>query len=103
MTFEHTPKPKSSPWGRVDLATEIADGIWFVSTTSHGGFLVSDERLAAMPKELRKLGSSDSPFHGTRGAFEEDVEAPAVVVAFPLEFTSGEVARAQGGVDWLRN
>jgi len=36
--------PKSSPWGTVQHSRRFADGIWFVSTSSHGGYWLSEQR-----------------------------------------------------------
>jgi len=36
--------PKSSPWGTVQHSHRFAEGIWFVSTASHGGYWLSEQR-----------------------------------------------------------
>ncbi len=41
-TKQATP-PTSTPWGRSDRVTRIADGVYFVSTPSHGGAWIAPE------------------------------------------------------------
>lgn len=59
----------SSPWGEIQQADQLAEGVVEVHTASHGGIWLSPERLAQMPEGQV---SSD-------GWYEEDSEA-----AFPL-------------------
>lgn len=76
-----------TPWGdgRGDV---IAPGITLFSTDSHGGFHVSDMRLAEMPDVIRTI----DPFAG-RGWYEEDCDWALVAMAFPEHF-SGEHCQA---------
>lgn len=89
--FANMPKPKHSPWGYIQDATQIAPGIWSVSTSGHGGFMISDERLAAMPEMLRDVAH----VCGSPKSFEEDCEWSLVVLAFPDEFKGAEVVQAR--------
>lgn len=86
--FAHTPRPTYSAWGHVDQADEVAAGIWLVSTPSHGGFLISQQRRDAMPRHLREFQP-----HAGDLAYEEDCDWCVVVLAFPGVFT-GLVERA---------
>ena len=85
-----------SPWGTSEKVTEIAKGIKFVSTPSHGGFHVSAERMTRMPdnlKDKRRFG-----IHAERdgdGWFEEDFEVYLVVLAFPEECSDTQVCNAE--------
>lgn len=80
--FERTPRPTYSPWGSPQDTKEIAPGIWSVSTSSHGGFILSRERVDAMPRELREQN-----FLGPNSiGYEEDESWHLVVLAFPDEF-----------------
>ena len=65
MTTMHT------PWGPPQDIEELAEGVWRVSTASHGGLKLSDERWAELPAEVR-----DSMFTATFA--EEDCEDPIV-------------------------
>ena len=69
-----------TPWGTAQSVDKIAEGLFFISTPSHGGYWVSQERLGRMPLVLL----TPSRFY-TVGSqwFEEDVEAARVVLAFP--------------------
>ena len=58
-----------TPWGAASHVNDVAEGVVFVSTPSHGGFKVSRERNAAIPSALRNPS----------GWYEEDVEANIVV------------------------
>lgn len=71
----------SSPWGPVQVETITTEGVIFVSTASHGGFWVSDERLLEMPSAIREF-----PNHAGKNWFEEDCDAVLVYLAFPHLF-----------------
>lgn len=68
-----------SPWGPIDNADVLADGIVSVHTPSHGGIWLSNARLAQMPSDQRS----------TDAWYEEDCEA-----AFPLRRFRNEVLHA---------
>lgn len=70
--------PINTPWGKADSRREILPGIVYCSTSSHGGYWLSAERLAAMPTALRH--PDNSPW------FEEDCDWALVVVSFGPEF-----------------
>ncbi len=70
----------SSPWGRIDGATVLADGIVQVSTASHGGIHLSSEHNAAMPVAFRRGD----------GWYEEDCEWALVALIYPQAFSEDE-------------
>ena len=70
-----------SPWGPIQGAERLAEGITSVWTASHGGIHLSCERLAAMPITLRRVVRDP----GSRW-FEEDCEWCAVALSFPEAF-----------------
>ena len=74
--FQPSPRPETTPWDAPDRADQVLPGIWRVSTPSHGGYVLSDERQAAMPEALRR----DDPY------YEEDVDYALVLYAFGSEF-----------------
>ena len=76
--FTSTPAPVHTLWDTPDTAIQRLPGIWFVTTPSHGGFVLSDERQAAMPDALRL----DSIY------YEEDVNWSLVIVGFETEFAA---------------
>lgn len=67
-----------SPWGAPDNVEVIAPGVTRIDTPSHGGYHLSSDRLAALPKALRSLPT----FAGT-GWYEEDCDWIIPVLAFP--------------------
>lgn len=80
-----------SPWGVVEQCRRIADGIFEVSTASHGGFVVSPTRLKQMPEKYRKLA-----FRPSMGPyFEEDCAWCAVVLTWPSIFNAADVQAAE--------
>ena len=83
-TKEGEPEPHTggpSPWGRIQTADRVADGIVIITTASHGGVWLSRERFEAMPKHLR---SSD-------GWYEEDCEAVFALNEFRQELDAAIV------------
>jgi hypothetical protein len=89
------------PWGSVQDVYVIADGIEFISTASHGGFRLSDERVAQLPSCMRENGS---PYHDGGAKFwEEDCEAAFVVLAFPAFFESRQLENAKNTAIAMRN
>jgi hypothetical protein len=89
-----TSHPVTTPWGIPDTSEEIAPGIVFYSTPSHGGFWLSPERVAAMPKPLRDF----VPFGGLQAGpgrwFEEDCDWSVVALAFPQFFKPDDIDAA---------
>ena len=65
----------NSPWGPIEESEVIAPGIISVTTSSHGGLMLSEERQKAMPDHLRL----------DRAGYEEDGEYNLVALAFPDE------------------
>ena len=60
-----------TPWGWMKDIEELADGVWRVTTPSHGGLKLSRERWDSLPSALR-----DAMFTSTFA--EEDCEEPIV-------------------------
>ena len=60
-----------TPWGWTSDIDELAEGVWRVSTPSHGGLKLSRERWDELPADLR-----DGMF--TQTFAEEDCEEPIV-------------------------
>ena len=73
---------KNSPWGQVQKQTHYADGIDFVSTASHGGFILSPERV----EQVKAKFPGFTPWGGADGAYEEDCDAVIVISTFPEFF-----------------
>ncbi len=77
--------PKHSPWGAVDHGIRFAEGVFFVSTPSHGGFKLEAKHNVLIPASFRR----------ERGWYEEDCDAAIVVCFMPLLFKPGEVLSAR--------
>jgi len=87
-----------SPWGAIDRVTEIAPGIVFVSTSSHGGFHLDDERNAQVPLRWRETSWNRQ---GMAGWYEEDCDWCLVALTFPNVFESDERQKARAMIVWL--
>jgi hypothetical protein len=85
-----------TPWGLSDTRTQYADGIAFYSTPSHGGFQLSDERLA----QLRAVHGDVHTYCGQPHWFEEDCDWAYVATAFPDLFTDDELTTAKATLAW---
>jgi hypothetical protein len=86
MTNDH---PKHSPWGTPHDWQCLADGIWFVSTASHGGIWLSPDRRKAMPPEIRSI-----PTFAGGPWYEEDCDWALVALAFPEAFSAESLSGA---------
>ena len=82
--------PKHSPWGTVDYGKRFAEGVFFVSSPSHGGFKLSAALNLLIPAAFRRDG----------GWYEEDCDAAIPMFFMPTLFKPDEVARAR---ESLRN
>ena len=67
---------KDSPWGTITLATRKDQGIWFISTDSHGGFWLSPERREELPEEMKGTSFLNKS-HGDEWG-EEDCDAQRI-------------------------
>lgn len=76
----------STPWGAPQTSREIAPGICFYSTASHGGYHLSPDRFATFRHCFPdyKLWAGD-PW------FEEDCDAALVTISFADEFPDQSV------------
>ena len=72
---------KNSPWGEVDQESKIQEGVYFVSTPSHGGFMV--HKSVKLSEAARLRGQVFGEFL----AFEEDCDA--AIVAWELQIFNG--------------
>lgn len=67
-----------TPWGTPDQIEELAEGIWQVSTPSHGGIVLSEDRAEMLPEGL-------DPFTRDYRYWEEDCDWPVPLLAFYKE------------------
>lgn len=87
---------RATPWGIADHVEQVAEGITFYSTPSHGGYHLSPERVADVPQRYRDYAAKWSKGHGDQW-YEEDCAALAVVLTFPEHFP-----RAHSSLEQLR-
>lgn len=83
-----------SPWGKVQDSKVLADGITWVSTAGHGGFLLSPARQL----EVAAVFPGHVPYAG-RGAFEEDQDWAIIALVFPDLFKPMDIFNAVRTVD----
>jgi hypothetical protein len=77
--------PKNTPWGKPQSCILLAEGIWCISTASHGGLKLDRERNARVPAAARQPS----------GWYEEDCLWSIVTLVFPEHFTAGDRVRAE--------
>lgn len=87
------PMISSTPWGLPHVVTELAPGIVRVRTASHGGILLDEDRMAALPKAIAEI----TTWWGGN-AFEEDCDEALVTLAFPDAFDELDCAYAIASV-----
>lgn len=80
----------NSPWGKVDVETKIQEGVYFVSSSSHGGFMVHRSI------NLSEAAKNEADVHGNYYCFEEDSLANIVVQELNIQgkANSEDVKRA---------
>ncbi|VVE16838.1 MULTISPECIES: DUF7007 domain-containing protein [Pandoraea] len=90
--------PKHTPWGAPHTTTIVAEGIVRYTTGSHGGYWLSQERVASMPDGLRP-----KELEVDCGAwFEEDEQWTLVALAFQMYFDDGAIQVARRTVvNWM--
>lgn len=81
--------PRSTPWGAIQHQTTIAPGIIQVSTASHGGIWLSDDRWQALKAIFPALQS-----WAGENWLEEDCDWKWAALAFPDEFRPKDVWHA---------
>jgi hypothetical protein len=74
-----------TPWGESQTIEQIAPGIRSVTTSSHGGINLSNDRV----KELQSKYPGYKTFRNFENWFEEDCDWSIVATAWP-EFFSKE-------------
>lgn len=72
---------KHSPWGIIDQADKVVDGIWFVTTSSHGGIKLDRCRNSMIPSYLRQAG----------GWYEEDCLCSIPICFFCQHFSLSQI------------
>ncbi len=69
-------EPIISPWGKVDRCKSICDGVYSVSTASHGGIMVAlDVADSLLSNEAQECAFTE----GSYLCFEEDCDAAVAI------------------------
>jgi len=84
---------RSTPWGNADQITHHGPDIAFVSTPSHGGFVIEQAKLEQMPEPYRSFKTFAGP-----GYYEEDCDQALIPCAFPERFTAAQVKDAAAAI-----
>ncbi|MCM1474381.1 MAG: hypothetical protein NC040_10000, partial [Muribaculaceae bacterium] len=70
--YPQIPMPTYSPWGNVQECTEIAHGVFEVSTAGHGGIMIADDLAEhILSDKATEIGFVEDGWH----CFEEDADA----------------------------
>jgi hypothetical protein len=77
--------PKHWPWGAVDHGERFAEGVYFVSAPSQGGFTLAAKHNVLNPAAFRREGRW----------YEEDCDAAIPLYFMPTLFTPEEVLNAR--------
>ena len=77
-----------SPWGKIDHLDYIADGIYSVSTPSHGGYMFRKDVAAKIPCFPESKGFLAREFGGQWLCFEEDCAAYIAELILDKHFES---------------
>lgn len=80
-----TMEGKISPWGKIQFSKKLADGIFKVSTASHGGVKLEKRQNSLIPKDIRRKG----------GWYEEDCEWALAALCFKDVFGKQNVEIAK--------
>ena len=81
-----------TPWGEPQSVEEVAEGITFVSTASHGGYHLSPEKNQVVNEIWRRQDNW----------YEEDCDWAIVAITFPEFFTKEDVSNARRtAINWL--
>ena len=89
-SYRHRYDPNAeSPWGTPTDFQRVTDGILWINSASHGGYVVSREMYDKMPDHLKACSFTNDQY------FEEDLSWCAVVLAFPQHFGTGLCAAAR--------
>ncbi len=103
-----------SPWGEIQQSRHIGENMYLVSTSSHGGVILTDHHLRwQVQNKVGDLFGRDVPFcpnfKGSWKYWEEDCDAPFIIdllreALFDCEIRQSEIdsERFQGIVKWTR-
>jgi hypothetical protein len=77
--------PKNTPWGKPQTCDLLAEGIWSITTSSHGGIKLDRDRNAKVPEGARRPS----------GWYEEDCDWVIVALVYPDLYSEQSRKRAK--------
>ena len=86
-----------TPWGDSQTVEKISDGLYWVSTASHGGIKVS----SLLDSRIRIEWRTDATRWAGPGWYEEDCCWAYVALTFPEHFTAKQLDDARATVKFL--
>ena len=81
---------KHTVWGEADTILPVAQGIHLVTTPTHGGYVLSKDRIEALKLKF----PSAEAWTGDDRYWEEDCDWVYVAMAFPEHFDDDHVQNA---------
>jgi len=87
-----------TPWGLSQDREIVAEGLEFVSTASHGGINVSQERNKQIPDNMKNQTFNQL---GESGWYEEDCDWCIPVIVFNQEFSIWANSKGWDGVAYI--
>ncbi len=88
---------RHTPWGYADTYRNLGQGVFLVSTPSHGGIFVPSILLGNIPAKHQVWAERWS---GSKHWYEEDSCWAAVALALPQYFTTGQIDAARVSIKW---
>ena len=81
---------KHTVWGEADTILPVAQGIHLVTTPTHGGYVLSKDRIEALKLKFPLA----TPHKGDERYWDEDDDWVYVAMAFPQHFDDDHVQNA---------
>lgn len=81
-----------TPWGKAESYSNLGQGVFSVSTETHGGIFVPEYMLHNIPSERR---ADAAKWSGSEQWYEEDCCWAYVAEAIPDRFDQATVGRAK--------
>lgn len=85
MSYAGEYPPKVTPWGTWDHAEQVAPGVFFVGTPSHGGLAVHRDTEHGPAAHSAAAASRFSHTSGPWAFLEEDCDAPRFAAAHGID------------------
>ena len=84
-----------SPWGMIQTTQELGAGVWSITTASHGGIVLDEDRRV----EVAEMFPNFKAWVGDGRYLEEDLDWRIAALAFPECFTKDDCGNAIRGAE----